>query len=133
MIVDDLDIERRSFPPRKTDPPLVIDAKRMLAGSLALQRLHRLPGGARRSPTDCAWLKRRNCARRRQEMKALYGIAEKRKSTGSPDCELWIWRIISHDVRGGNEPEGSGAEGSIVRDVNFARFANYVSIYQNMC
>jgi hypothetical protein len=44
VVVDDLDTGWTSFPPRKADSPLVIDADRILPRPLALQWLKAIPG-----------------------------------------------------------------------------------------
>jgi len=46
MIIDNLDIHRsrRSLRPSETNPPLVVDADRVLPGSVALERLESIAG-----------------------------------------------------------------------------------------
>jgi len=44
MIIDDLYIEGISIPPRKTYPPLIIDANTPLTGTIASKRLQAVAG-----------------------------------------------------------------------------------------
>jgi hypothetical protein len=44
VVVDDFDLMRMSISPGKTNPPLIIDAKRMLALPVLRQRLEPIAG-----------------------------------------------------------------------------------------
>jgi hypothetical protein len=44
MVIDDLDIPRFALPPRKADPPLVVDANAHLPRTIAFQRLQAIAG-----------------------------------------------------------------------------------------
>jgi hypothetical protein len=49
VVVHDLHVVDVAVSPDEADPPLVVDADAVLAGSIALRVSKRLPGGTRRS------------------------------------------------------------------------------------